>query len=269
VYTLVFAVMLAALWIVTLFRLEALEWLRHEEYIGHFFLQFIPAAIGFLYCGSLLERQGLPNDSRYFYPLGVLFSYGALSGVAALHQPYQEWLARAFPWTRGQVEYLFILNAGIYVVLHFACERTRTSQMRAVAKAFRFVIPGHILTSLLLLGIWATERWDGSAEEISLMREARIFEVLLPVAACGFVFASIPKQMKNYLATGMIFLAIGVIRLQQNWLKDSSAWPLLLLAAGILLMLWAARYAVVKVMVLRWYRRLARQEKMASPPDSQ
>jgi hypothetical protein len=46
--------------------------------------------------------------------------------------------------------------------------------------------------------------------------EARLFEALLPLVARGFVFGSIPKQMKNFFPTGPLFPAIGVARLQQN-----------------------------------------------------
>jgi hypothetical protein len=55
--------------------------------------------------------------------------------------------------------------------------------------------------------------------------EARLFELLLPLVACGCVFASIPKQMKNFLSTGLV------------------------------LMLTAARYAPLKLALTRWWRR--------------
>ena len=101
--------------------------------------------------------------------------------------------------------------------------------MRGVAKTFRFVIPGHVLTSLLLLGLAASDLWDKSPESAALRHEARFFEVLLPLVACLFVFGSIPKQMKNFLATGLLFLAIGIVRLEQDLFKEHAAWPLSLL----------------------------------------
>jgi hypothetical protein len=194
-------------------------------------------------------------DSRYFYPIAVLFTWAALSGVATFHQPYADWLKAAAPWTRGQLEYLFIINAGIYAALQGFFDRFPSSQMRAVAKTFRFVIPGHVLTSLLLLGLAATSRWEGSPANASMRLEARIFEVLLPLAACVFVFGGIPKQMKNFFATGLLFLAIGIVRLQQNLLKDHSAWPLSLMVAGVLLMLGAANYAPLRMSLSRLVRR--------------
>jgi hypothetical protein len=126
--------------------------------------------------------------------------------------------------------------------------------MRAVAKAFRFVIPGHVLIPLLLLGLEASRLWNESPASVSLRHEARIFEVLLPAVAALFVLLSIPKQMKNYLASGMLFLAIGIVRLQQNWLKDHVSWPVTLVASGLLLMLLAARYSAVRTALARLIR---------------
>lgn len=80
-------------------------------------------------------------------------------------------------------------------------------------------------------------------------------ESLQPAVACLFIFGSIPKQMKNYLATGMLFLAIGIVRLQEDFFKDRAEWPILLLLAGIVLMFVAARYPAIRLALARWGRR--------------
>jgi len=87
------------------------------------------------------------------------------------------------------------------------------------------------------------------------LNETRFFEILLPVAACGFVFASIRKQMKNFLAMGLLFLAIGVIRLQQELFRDKAAWPIVLLVSGFSLMMLAVNYPALKIAVARFGRR--------------
>jgi len=111
-------------------------------------------------------------------------------------------------------------------------------QLHTVAKTFRFVIPGHVMTSLLLLGM-----------EAKSPLEARVFEWLLPAIAALFVFASIQRRMKNYFVSGLVFLAIGAYRLQQQVFPGHAAWPLALLAAGLALMVAASNYAPLKV---RW-----------------
>lgn len=253
VFSLVFAVMGTLLWIVTLAQMGLKE--HFGDNPGWFYFRLLPLALVYFVAGTILERRQQTDDSRYFYPIAVGASFAALSGLAAQHEPYAEWLKRAAAWTRGQVEYLFILNAGIYYALHGISERFHTSQMRTVAKTFRFVVPGHILTSLFLLGLEATKRWNGSPADVAMKTEARAFEFLLPAAACAFIFWSIPKQMKNYLATGLLFLAIGIVRLQQDFFKDRAEWPIVLLLAGTVLMFAAARYPAMKLVVRRWLRK--------------
>jgi len=252
-FSLVISTMTALLCVVTLLRLGMLEWI--PDHVGRAFVRLIPAAILFFVVAGVLERLKRSTDSRHFYPVAVFFTFASLSGVAGFHEPYADWLRSTFPWTRGQIEYLFIINAGIYAVLQLICERVPSPQMRTVAKSFRFVIPTHVLTSLLLLGLNATERAEANGAAASLLREARLFEVLLPATALVFVFWSISKQMKNYLATGLVFLAVGLIRLQQNSLRDQVAWPLVLLVAGVMLMLWGARYSSVRAAAGRLFRR--------------
>jgi len=135
------------------------------------------------------------------------------------------------------------------------CGRFSVPQMRAVGKAFRFVIPGHVLTSLFFLGLEATDRWKDKLDDLSMKREARVFEVLLPAAALVFVYGSIRKQMKNYFVVGMLFLAIGLVRLQEDIFEQRSRWPILLLILGSVLMVSATRYSAIKMALARMVRR--------------
>jgi serine/threonine-protein kinase len=253
VFSLVLAVMAAALSLVTLLRMGMLEWLDKDP--GKFYFHLIPFAFIFLVTGMLLERRQHQADSRYFYPIAVLFTLVALSGVAAFHEPYARWLNAVAPITRGRVEYLFVINAGIYFALQHLCESYSSPQMRWVAKSFRFVIPGHVLGSILLLGLHASSLWHGSPDNRSLRFEARLFEIALPAVACLFVLGSISKQMKNYLAVGLLFLAIGIVRLQRDLFEHQAAWPVSLLVIGLALMLAAANYSSVKISLSRILRR--------------
>jgi hypothetical protein len=241
VFSLVLAVM-AALWcLACLLRLGMLDWIDNDPGRPYFYL--LPCAALFFAVALLLERLRLSYDSQYFYPIAVVFTIAALTGVVTYHDPYANWLKSVAPWTRGQIEYLFILNAGIYFALQIACERVSSPQMRMVAKSFRFLIPGHVMTSLLLLGLAAQDR-----------AELRLLEILLPSVACLFVLGSIPKQMKNFFASGMLFLAIGLVRLQQDFFTDRAWWPIGLLLTGLLLMAAAARYAPLKMALKRLVR---------------
>jgi hypothetical protein len=253
VFSLVIAVMGGLLCLVTLLRMGLLEWWDNDP--GRVYLWLLPIAALFFTLGIFIERLRHPADSQYFYFAGLAFTFAGLSGVALFHEPYANWLRTVAPRTRGQQEYLFMINAGIYLGLQYVCDRFPSTQTRWVAKTFRFVIPGHILTSLLLLGLAAESLWHESPGDRALLHETRFFEILLPIAACGFVFGSIKKQMKNYLAAGLLFLAIGVIRLQQEFFHDKAAWPITLLVIGFLLMILAVNYPALKIAIARLARR--------------
>lgn len=242
VFSLVFAALFALLSQVTLLRLGLLDWAEKDP--GMAYLHMIPIAMIFFFAAFELERYRYPADSRYFYPFAVLFTFLALSGLAGYDEDLSNLLDNLAPWTRGQHEYLFILNAGTYYVLQAICHAFNTAHMRAVAKVFRFVIPGHVMTSLLVLDL----RAETAAEQ-------RTLELTLLVVAAAFVFWSIPKQMKNYLASGLLFLAITVFRLQYEWLRPRAEWPIALLIAGTILMIVASRYAPIRMTLTRWLRR--------------
>jgi len=243
VFSLMFSSVAALLCLATLLRMGLLDWLDNDP--GRFYFHLVPCAALFMAAGFGLERLGRPDDSRYFYPFAVAFTWAALSGVATFHEPYAKWLQATAPWTRGQIEYLFIGNAAIYFLLDRVCEQLSSPQAHVVGRAFRFVIPGHVMTSLFLLGLNA----NSPAEQ-------RVFDWLLPAVACVFVFASIPRQMKNFFASGLLFFAIGVFRLQQNVFPDRAGWPILLLACGLALTVAAANYAPLKVTLARALKRL-------------
>ncbi|HKQ73263.1 MAG TPA: serine/threonine-protein kinase [Blastocatellia bacterium] len=257
VFSLVIAVMGTLLGLVTLLRMGMIEWFDTDP--GKVYFNLIPIAVSFFAAGFAIERFGFSSDSRYFYPIAVCITLIALSGIATFHDPYAEWLRSVAPVTRGQVEYLFIINALIYLALQYACERVSSPQTRRVANYFRFFIPGHVMGSLLLLGLTATDLWNQSPEDNNLRLEARLFEILLPVVACLFVFGSVSKQMKNFFVTGLLFMGIGIIRLQQNLFRDRAAWPLALLVIGFLLMLAAANLDSIKLATRQAAKKIFRR----------
>ncbi|MBS1858812.1 MAG: serine/threonine protein kinase [Acidobacteria bacterium] len=237
VFSLFFAANAALLSLATLLRMGLIDWVDRDP--GRAYLHLLPIALVFLAAGYAVERLGHPEDSCYFYPFAVGFTWAALTGAVSYYEPYANWLRTTFPWTRGQLEYLFIGNAAIYFALDRVFERASSTQLHAVGKTFRFVIPGHVLTSLLLLGMHAKGR-----------TEERVFEWLLPAMALAFVFSAIPRQMKNFFVTGLVFFAAGAYRLQENVFPGRAGWPAALLTAGLTLMIAAAWYAPLRVALL-------------------
>jgi len=241
VFSLMLAVLAASICGVTLLRLGLLDWIQHDP--GRPYFALMPCAALFMAAGLVLERLRMPDDSRYFYPLAAGFTWAALTGVVAFHEPYAHWLQEVGPWTRGQVAYLYIVNAGVYFLLDRLCDRSVWPQARMVGKAFRFVIPGHVMFSLLALGLEAKSH-----------AETLFFAWLLPAAACVFVFASISRQMKNFFISGLFFFAVGIYRLQLEVFSGRAGLPLFLLVTGLGLMIAAANYSAIRVGIQKKFR---------------
>ena len=252
VFSLMFSTTAALFSMATLLRLGVLQYVRGDSIKGDFFYYLLPCAALFMVAGLLLERRKMTDDSQYFYPFAVAFTLAALSGLAINQETWTNFLRDHYPWkwTHGQIEYLFMANAVAYFILDRICDRSSFPQVRSVGKAFRFAIPGHVMTSLWCLS------FSDYAKAGSL--EASVLEWLLPVTALIFVFASIPRQMKNFLVSGLVFLAIGIYRLQDQQFKERPLWPIGLLACGLGLMLAATNYAPLRVALRRLRQRAAR-----------
>lgn len=121
VFSLVLAIFAALLCLVTLLCMGGLEWLDKDP--GRLYFRLLPFALLFFAAGLVLERARCVTDSRYFYRIAVVFTLVACSGVAAFHEPYKRWLQSAAPFTRGQVEYLFMINAAAYLLLQYLLAR--------------------------------------------------------------------------------------------------------------------------------------------------
>ena len=72
---------------------------------------------------------------------------------------------------------------------------------------------------------------------------------------CAFVFLSIPRQMKNFFAWGMIFLAVGIVQLQHDIFEDRRSWLIALVIGGLVVMLLAMHYANLRMMISRRFHK--------------
>jgi hypothetical protein len=74
VFSLMFATYAALLCLASLLRMGMLDWLDHDP--GRFYFHLLPCALLFLIAGFTFERTRRPDDSRYFYPFAVAFTWG-------------------------------------------------------------------------------------------------------------------------------------------------------------------------------------------------
>ena len=69
-----------------------------------------------------------------------------------------------------------------------------------------------------------------------------VAELLLPVGALVFIFSSVPKQMKAFFFSGMLYAAISVQRMTARHFEDQFAWPVSLAILGLSMALIAWRW---------------------------
>ena len=246
VFSLLIATLAAMLSGVIIAQLGLLEWMKTDP--GRIYISLLPVAALFYIVACGVERWGFSADSRYLYPFGFIFTVAALSGIALYHDPLTRWLEYAFPWTRGQVEYLFLTNAVAYWMFQGVLFKVGTPHACASGKCFRFIIPGHVLCAIYLLSESVLDLIKNSGDPLQpwIQMESTSLLYLLPLVASAFVFASIPKQMKNFLITGFIFLVVGAYRLQKYEFGGESIMPILLLILGLGFMLLAAEQNPVR-----------------------
>jgi hypothetical protein len=159
------------------------------------------------------------------YVMGLLVLLAALTYLAK-EGPTTKWLGvdsiaqqlGIEAVDRGhQVKYSFILNGAAYLVLGLVADRSQASWwLRKTATLLFWLAPSHLLVPLRLL-----------ADQWALLPGGwTVPEVLLPVGALAFVFASVPKQMKSFFFSGLAYVAVAVQRLTAQHFEDVYAWPL-------------------------------------------
>ena len=205
-------------------------------------------AVWYLVPGAALFGVAMALDLKwrqvYFaaplYVMGLLVLLAALTYLAK-EGPTTKWLGvdsiahqlGIEAVDRGrQVKYSFILNGAAYLVLGLVADRSQASWwLRKTATLLFWLAPSHLLVPLRLL-----------ADQWALLPGGwTVPEVLLPVGALAFVFASVPKQMKSFFLSGLGYLAVAIQRLTAEHFQDVYAWPLGLAAAGLTLAMVAWR----------------------------
>lgn len=242
VMSLLTGIQVAMLCVLFIAQSGLLEWLETDP--GKVYLHLIPVAALFYLFAYLVERWRFSEDARYLYPFGFFFTIIALSGIALFHDPLREWMRTAFPFTRGQTEYLFLANALIFWLLQHLFFSIKTPLADVAGKCFRFILPGHVLIALYTLSDSAMKLATNpdNPEAYQFQSETTWLIYLLPVVSSIFVFSSICKQMKNFLISGFIFLFIGCYRLQKYEFHHASFLPVILLFSGFAFMIFSAEH---------------------------
>jgi hypothetical protein len=186
--------------------------------------------LGLLAVGMAWDiRWKRPQFAAPLYLMAVVLLLLALTLVARFG-PTLRWLGAIHPEAGAdvsrQVKYGFMINGAAYLLLGLLADRSASSRwLRRIGTLLFWLAPSHILIPILTL----ENEWPvmGSAWTAP--------EILLPIGALGFVFASVPKQMKSFFFSGLFYVAIAVQRLTARHFEDALAWPVLLALIGLIL----------------------------------
>jgi hypothetical protein len=177
-----------------------------------------------------------PAFAAPFYILGVAVLVLALTLIAYFGPTLQwlRWLGPADDSNRGdQIKYSFMINGGLYLIAGLLADRLGGSAwLRRISTFLFWLAPSHLLVPLMRLeNHWPIEQSSWT-----------VAELLLPVGALVFIFSSVPKQMKPFFFSGMLYAAISVQRMTARHFEDQFAWPVSLAILGLSMALIAWRW---------------------------
>jgi len=202
----------------------------------------IPSA-GLFVFGMLVDRS---RHGHYAWPLtsaGLIGIVGSLSVIARSDVTLFGWLhwipASLNPQERMYLS--FVANGLVYLVLGNLSRELGTPTGRRIGALFNWLGPVHILIPLWILDGWGTAHRE-------------IYRFLLPAVSMVLVLGSVFRQRKTYLLCGLLGLGAAVGVLTREYFKSAFAWPVGLLALGLV-------WIVVAWLVPRWRMRAMLRRK--------
>jgi len=208
--------------------------------------RYLFAGIGLFILGTVLDRHRLTHYAWSLCVAGLVFVVIPLSIIAISENTLFGWLLSkpAGLIQDEQIALSFACNGLIYLGLATICRSLGTILQRRLAQALNWFGPLHILGTLKILD---TEGFASEGHQI-------IYRILLPIASFAFVFGSVTRQMKSFFFSGLGGIAASVHKYTVEYLDKYFAWPVSLIATGIVWMF-------VSWLVPRWKANIALKNK--------
>lgn len=205
----------------------------HFDRIGGWYLGPGALLLGIAIVWDL--RRKLQSFAAPFYVAGTIVVLLSLTAIARFG-PTLQWLGFSHPEGDAaisrQIDYGFMINGALYLAIGLLADRSTSSAwLRRIGSLLFWLAPSHLLIPVLRL----ENDWPLFASAWTLP------ELLLPIVALAFIFASVPKQMKSFFFSGLFYTAVSVQRLTARHFENKFAWPVALAAAGLTLALIAWR----------------------------
>jgi len=198
--------------------------------------RYLYPGLGFFALGAILDRYKYTHYAKPTSYVGLAMIVTSLSFIALSPETLFGWLGIT-PSGLKDVELMglsFAINGLIYLCLATVCRLLNTILQRQLGSILNWLGPLHILSPLRILDLGSS---NGNSPWLIEENHRIIYRTLLPIASFGFVFASVPKQMKSFFFSGLGGIAASVHKLTLEHLKDFFAWPVSLMITGIVWML--------------------------------
>ncbi|MCW5776663.1 MAG: protein kinase [Phycisphaeraceae bacterium] len=221
-------------------------------------------AVPLLPVGLVLNRReellgrtlGISNQRRRdAWPIltAAILLVGVGLGVAAWNAPERYFFVPIDPeeWSVPEQwkALAFIVNGAVLSLVAFMLDRVRSPLRVRLGNMLRWAIPTHFLGGLLAL-----EYYDGFGVWLPWL-------IGLAAASVAFILASVPRQWKPFLATGLIYLALCYARAfgrADDHLEDprlaqiALTFFMLVLGGGIMALAWRTPTRLVAARLARW-----------------
>lgn len=125
----------------------------------------------------------------------------------------------------------FVIAGLVFLAMASGFRAVGTRLFRRLAEGLNWIGSLAVLLPLRVL--------DDGRYDTSLLGRWQVYEKALPIASLGFVFASVPRQMKPFFFAGLIGLGISIERLTVRHFCDDFRWPIFLILMGLVFMLLA------------------------------
>ena len=208
--------------------------------------RYLYPGLGFFALGAILDRFKYTHFAKPTSYIGLAMIVISLSFIASSNNSLFGWLRISISLEKSELIGLsFTANGLIYLGLATVCRLLNTILQRQMANILNWLGPFHILSPLRILDMETLNVYEG---------HRIIYRILLPIASFGFVFASVPKQMKSFFFSGLGGIAASVHKITTKHLDKFFSWPVSLIITGIVWMF-------ISWLVPRWKASIALKRK--------
>jgi hypothetical protein len=201
--------------------------LGHEvAWVG---VHYLVVSALFLATGYAIERATSPRVARTFYLAGTMLF--VLSWVTIAVFGTQEWFHEILSYDNETLNFWLLAYSAPLFFCGLGAERFGTEGQRNLAWIYYYLVPIFLLVPLNLLVGSGWEIWDIGRQPLG------IYEVMYFLASVALLAVGRILHVRAFVFAGLWGLAFFVLRVTYRHLLDYLAWPVVVAAAGVIVIL--------------------------------